>query len=123
MAKRWLHSVDVQVDDATGALLIRSGLEGAGKPDLLTWTSGTNTYANPNSGSVTHAGTVVFIRVGSGGALVSIADAAGQEKPYIIPPNYWREIVVPGGIATGARIVARNLVSGASFSDLFVEVR
>lgn len=123
MAKRWLHSVDVQVDDATGALLIRSGLEGAGKPDLLTWTSGNDAYANPTSGSVTHAGTVVFIRVGSGGALVSIDDAAGQEKPYVIPPNYWREIVVPGGVPAGARIVAKNLVAGMSFSDLFGEVR
>jgi hypothetical protein len=123
MAKRWLHSVDVQVDDATGALLIRSGLEGAGKPNLLTWTSGLNNFANPNSGSVTHAGTVVFIRVGSGGALVSIDDAVGQEKPYVIPPNYWREIVVPGGIPAGARIVAKNLVAGMGFSDLFVEVR
>lgn len=123
MAKRWLHSVDVQVDDVTGALLIRSGQEGAGKPDLLTWLSGSDSYANPTSGGVTHAGTVVFIRVGSGGALVSIADAAGQEKPYIIPPNYWREIVVPGGISAGAPIVAKNLVAGMSFSDLFVEVR
>jgi len=65
----------------------------------------------------------VFIRVGSGGALVSIDDAPGSEKPYVIPPNYWREIVVTGGIPAGARVVARNLVAGANFSDLVVEVR
>jgi len=123
MAKRWLHSVDVQVDDATGAILIRSGLEGTGKPDLLTWATGTDTWADPGSGSVTHDGTVVFIRVGSGGALVSIDDEAGQEKPYLIPPNYWREIVVPGGVPSGARIVAKNLTAGADFTDLYVEVR
>jgi hypothetical protein len=123
MAKRWLHSVDVQVDDASGALLIRSGLEGAGKPDLLTWITGTDAWAGPDAGSVSHDGTVVFIRVGSGGALVSIDDAVGQEKPYIVPPNYWREIVVPGGIPTGARLVAKNLDAGVNFSDLAVEVR
>ena len=123
MARRWLHSVDVQVDDATGALLIRSGLEGAGKPDLLTWASGGDAWSTPDTGSVTHDATVVFIRIGSGGALVSIDDADGQEKPYIIPPNYWREIVVPGGIPAGARIVARNLAGGINFSDLYAEVR
>jgi hypothetical protein len=98
-------------------------LEGRGKPDLLTWATGTDSYAAPTSGSVTHDGKLAFIRVGSGGALVSIHDAAGQEKPYIVPPNYWREIVVPGGVPAGARIVAKNLVAGTSFSDLFVEVR
>ena len=98
-------------------------LEGGGKPDLLTWTVGSDPYANPVSGNVTHEGKLVFIRVGSGGALVSIGDAAGQEKPYIVPPNYWREIVIPGGVPIGARIVAKNLVVGVSFSDLFVEVR
>jgi len=123
MAKRWLHSVDVQVDDATGALLTRSGLEGEGKPDLLTWSAGTDAWADPDAGSISHNGTVVFIRVASGGALVSIDDAPGAEKPYVIPPNYWREIAVPGGIPGGARVVARNLVAGVNFSDLVVEVR
>jgi len=123
MAKRWLHSVDVQVDDTTGALLIRSGLEGAGKPDLLTWGIGADAWADPDAGSITHDATVVFVRVGSGGALVSINDALGAEKPYVIPPNYWREIVVPGGVPAGARVVARNLVAGVNFSDLVVEVR
>jgi len=123
MAKRWLHSVDVQVDDATGALLIRSGLEGAGKPDLLTWNTGTDAWADPDAGNVSHDGTVVFIRVGSGGALVSIDDAPGAEKSYIVPPNYWREIVVPSGIPAGARVVAKNLATGVNFSDLAVEVR
>lgn len=98
-------------------------LEGSGKPDLLAWSYGTDTYSTATSGSVTHEGKLVFIRVGSGGALVSINDAAGQEKPYLVPPNYWREIVVPGGVPVGARIVAKNLVAGVSFSDLFVEVR
>ena len=123
MARRWLYSVDVQVDDATGALLTRSGLEGAGKPDLLTWGIGTDAWADPDAGSISHDATVVFIRVGSGGALVSIDDAPGAEKPYIVPPNYWREIVVPGGVPAGARVVARNLVVGVDFSDLAVEVR
>lgn len=98
-------------------------LEGGGKPDLLRWPTGTDSYAAPTTGSVTHDGKLAFIRVGSGGALVSINDAAGQEKPYIVPPNYWREIVVPVGVPAGARIVAKNLVVGMGFSDLFVEVR
>ena len=98
-------------------------LEGGGKPDLLAWSYGTDTYSIAPSGSVTHEGKLVFIRVGSGGALVSIHDAAGQERPYLIPPNYWREIVVPGGVPAGARIVAKNLVAGVRFSDLFGEVR
>jgi len=98
-------------------------LEGGGKPDLLTWSYGTDAYSTATSGSVTHEGKLVFIRVGSGGALLSIGDAAGQEKPYLVPPNYWREIVIPGGVPAGARIVARNLVVGVNFSDLFVEVR
>lgn len=98
-------------------------LEGGGKPDLLRWPTGTDSYAAPTTGSVTHDGKLAFIRVGSGGALVSINDAAGQEKPYVVPPNYWREIVLPGGAPAGARIVAKNLVAGMSFSDLFVEVR
>jgi hypothetical protein len=97
--------------------------EGGGKPDLLHWATGADSYTTPTTGSVTHDGKLAFIRVGSGGALVSIADAAGQEKPYVIPPNYWREIAVPGGVPSGARIVAKNLVPGMSFTDLFVEVR
>ena len=123
MAKRWLHSVDVMVDDETGALLVCSGLEGAGKPDLLAWAAGADAYAEADSGEVAHDATVVFIRVGSSGALVSIDDEAGSEKPYIIPPNYWREFAVPGGIPSGARIVAKNLVAGSNFSDLTVEAR
>ncbi len=98
-------------------------LEGAGKPDLLYWSTGGDTYTTASSGSVTHESRLAFIRVGSGGALVSIGDAAGQEKSFLIPPNYWREIVIPGGIAVGARIVARNLVAGVNFTDLFVEIR
>ena len=123
MAKRWLQSVDVMVDDETGALLVSSGLEGSGKPDLLEWAVGTDAYAEADSGEVEHDSSVVFVRVGSGGALVSIGDEAGSEKPYIVPPNYWREFAVPGGAAAGTRIVARNLVAGTNFSDLTVEVR
>ena len=123
MAKRWLQAVDVIIDDATGALLVCSGLEGAGKPDLLVWAAGSDAYAEPGSGEVTHDATVVFIRVGSGGALVSIGDEAGSEQPYVVPPNYWREFAVAGGIPSGARVVAKNLVAGTSFSDLTVEVR
>ena len=98
-------------------------LEGGGKPDLLRWPVGSDAYTQASSGSVTHESRLAFIRVGTGGVLVSIGDAEGQEKPFLIPPNYWREIVIPGGIAAGARIVARNLVAGVNFTDLYVEVR
>jgi hypothetical protein len=123
MARRWIQSADVLVDDASGALVVKAGIEGSGKPCLLTWNAGTDNYAAPAFGSVAHDCTVLFIRVGDGGALVSIGDAAGQEKPYIIPPNYWREIVVAGGIPAGAHIVAKNLSAGTNFTDLAVEVR
>ena len=123
MPRKWIQSADVLLDDATGALVVKTGIDGIGKPDLLTWNAGTNSYANPASGSVTHDCSVVFVRVGDNGALVSIADAVGQEKPYIIPPNYWREIVVAGGISAGARIVAKNLKTGTNFADLSMEVR
>lgn len=98
-------------------------LEGCGKPDLLQWPTGTDAYAPAASGSVAHESRIAFVRVGSGGALVSIGDPIGQEKPFLIPPNYWREIVIPGGMAAGARIVAKNLTQGVSYSDLYVEVR
>jgi hypothetical protein len=65
----------------------------------------------------------VFVHVGSGGTLISIGDAVGEEKSYLIPPNYWREFAVPGGIAANSRIVAKNLASGVNFSNLYVEVR
>lgn len=123
MNRRWIQSVDVQIDEATGALLTRGTLDGAGKPDLLVWATGSDSYAGPDAGTVTHAGTVLFVRVGSGGALVSVDDEAGQERPYLIPGNYWREIVVPAGIPVGARIVARNLDAGVDFAGLYVEVR
>jgi hypothetical protein len=120
--KRPIDSVDL-LQDQGGALVIRDALAGKGKPDLLVWDSGSDLYAEPVSGTVSHEASVVFIRIAAGGALVSIADEAGNETPFVIPPNYWREIIIPGGIPAGSRIVAKNLTAGANFRDLMVEVR
>lgn len=120
--KKFIKTVDLAIDDS-GAILTSTGLEGRGKPDILRWYSGYDSYVPPMSGHISHDSSCVFIRVGIGGAYVSIDDASGQEKPFIIPPNYWREIAIPGGIPAGARIVARNLIYGDNFSDLIVEVR
>ena len=122
MKRQAINSADL-LQDESGALVVRGGMEGLGKPDLLSWATGDDTWTQADSGAVTHDSSVVFIRVGSGGALVSIGDAVGQEKSYLIPPNYWRELVIPGGIPASSRIVAKNLVSGVNFSDLYVEVR
>lgn len=121
--KKYINSVDVVVDDATGAIVVASGVDGKGKPDILSWPDGSDNWAVSATGAVLHDSSVVFIRVGIGGAFVSIDDADGAEKPYVIPPNYWREIVIPGGIPAGARIVAKNFTAGSNFSDLTVEVR
>lgn len=123
MSKRWLQAATVEIDDATGALRVQSGLEGSGKPDLLTWAAGASDYAAPDAGSVTHDAGVLFVIVGAGGALLSVADPAGQERPYVIPANFWREIAVAGGIPAGSRIVARNLSGTTNFAGLVVEVR
>jgi hypothetical protein len=120
--KRPIESTDLLQDDS-GALVVRGGMEGKGKPDLLCWDTGSDTYADPQTGNVNHDSGVVFIRVAAGGALVSIDDETDSEKPFIIPPNYWREIVIPGGITAGSRIVAKNLTSGVNFRELAVEVR
>ena len=117
-----IDTVDL-LQDANGALVTRGGMEGQGKPDLLTWPEGSDAYADPQTGTVSHDASVIFIRVAAGGALVSVDDEIGSEKPFIVPPNYWREIVIPGGIPAGSRIVARNLTSGVNFSELAVEVR
>ena len=122
MKKQFIQAVDIAVDDQ-GFLGVRTGLEGKGKPDILKWNAGNGFYSNPNSGVVSHDSSSVFIRVGAGGAYVSIDDAPGSEKPYVVPPNYWREIAVPGGIPAGARIVAKNFLNDISFTDLLVEVR
>lgn len=120
--KRPIESTDL-LQDSSGALVTRGGAEGRGKPDILAWLTGSDNWSQADSGTVSHDASVVFVRVGSGGALVSIDDEAGQEKPYLIPPNYWREIVIPGSIPAGARIVAKNLTTGVDFTDLYVEVR
>ena len=120
--KRPIDSADL-LQDANGALIVSSGQEGRDKPDILTWLAGSDSWSQADSGAVGHEASIVFIRVGAGGALVSIDDETGQERPFIIPPNYWREIVVSGGIPAGARIVAKNLTAGANFTDLYVEVR
>lgn len=122
MSKHWIQSASVAIDDTTGALHVQAGMDGAGKPDILTWNAGTASYAAPASGSVTHAASVLFVTVGAGGALLSVADVAGQEKPYLVPANCIREITIAGGIPAGAAITARNL-SAAAFAGLVVEVR
>lgn len=120
--KRPIESTDLLQDDS-GALVVRGGMEGKGKPDLLWWDTGSDIYADPQTGNVTHDSGVAFIRVSAGGALVSIDDETGGEKPFIISPDCWREIVIPGGITAGSRIVAKNLTSGVNFLELAVEVR
>ena len=120
--KHPIESTDL-LQDGRGALVVRGGAEGRGKPDLLLWDTGSDTYADPQTGSISHDSSVVFFRVAAGGALVSIDDETGGERPFVIPPNYWREIVIPGGIAAGSRIVAKNLTSGVNFRELIVEVR
>ena len=122
MKKHSIDSADLLQDDS-GALVVHDALEGRGKPDLLVWETGSDTWSQPDTGTVTHDASVVFVHIGSGGALISIGDAVGQEKFYLIPPNYWREFAIPGGIAAGSRIVAKNLTSGVNFSNLYVEVR
>lgn len=121
--KKPFAATDLAFDKETGALFTRGGMEGKGKPDLLTWATGSDIYAAPATGTVSHDASVVFIRVASGGAMVSVGDEEDSEKPYIIPPNYFREIVIPGGISAGCRIVAKNLIDGANFRELTVEVR
>ena len=122
MARKWIQSIDVEVDES-GAIHVHEGFLGLGKPDLLQWAAGSDEWAQADSGAVSHDASVIFVRVGIGGALLSVADQAGQEKPFIIPPNYWREIAVPGGIQASSRIVARNFTTGDNFSSLVVEVR
>ena len=122
MARKWIQSIDVEVDES-GAIHVHEGLSGLGKPDLLQWASGSDDWAEADNGAVSHNSSVIFVRVGIGGALLSVADQAGQEKPFIIPPNYWREIAVPDGIPAGGRIVAKNFTTGDNFSSLVVEVR
>lgn len=122
MKKRFIGAIDL-VTDSAGAILVRTAIAGRGKPDILSWSAGSDTFSQAESGTVSHDASVIFIRVGAGGALVSIDDQDGSEKPFIIPPNYWREIVLSDVIPAGARIVAKNLTAGENFSDLIVEVR
>jgi hypothetical protein len=99
-----------------------------GKPELLHWATGTDAYAAPDAvaapyvAATTHISGKVFAYVSGATALLSIADVAGVEKPYIIPPGVWREIPVAGGIASATAFTAKNLVAGSAFSSLIVEV-
>ncbi len=122
MNKRFIGATDI-VTDSAGAILVRTAMAGLGKPDILSWSAGSDDWTQADSGLVTHDAKVIFVRVAIGGAYVSVDDEQGSEKPFIVPPNYWREIVLPEIISAGARIVAKNLTVGDDFSDLIVEVR
>lgn len=92
------------------------------KPTIMKWANGSNAYvADDAATDIERRASTVFAVVGDNGALLSICDPDGEETPYIIPANYFREFVVPGGIPAGARIVAKNLAD-SNFANLIIEV-
>jgi hypothetical protein len=136
MAKKFINTLDVNVNDdgnpiveatlgdytnSLGEIAVNTGFSGTGKADILAWTAGTNSYAAPASGAITAKRRKIMVFNTGAACLLSIADEAGSEKPYVIPNNFIREIILPYEVAIGADITAKNLETDANFGALYVE--
>jgi hypothetical protein len=136
MTKKYIQTLDVNIDDngnpvmaanldassnELGELLVNTGFTGTGKPDILSWASGTDSYAAADSGVITAKRRKVMVFNTGAACLLSIADESGSEEPYVIPNNFIREIILPYEVAIGADITAKNLETGADFGALYVE--
>ena len=135
MAKTFIGASDLLFDDngklettsdltnnenALGEIAVTSGLVGNDKPDVITWASGTNSYV-AGTGSITKTRRRALVYNVGSAALLSIADTAGSEKPYVIPDEFVREIVFPFEIAADAIITAKNLTDDDNFGKLVIE--
>ena len=117
--RKAINSLDVEVSEL-GEIVVSSGLVGLAKPDILKWNSGSDAYIPADSGQITAKRRKALIYNNGCTALVSVCDEAGEERPYLIPAFFTREIVFPFEIDVGSAITAKNLDAGRDF-DLAAE--
>jgi hypothetical protein len=117
--RKSINTLDVEVNEF-GEIVVSSALAGSGKPDILIWNGGSDDYASCNEGAITQKRRKALIYNNGCAALMSIADAATEEKPFLIPAYFTREMVLPFEIDVGDEIKVKNLEAGRDF-DLTIE--
>ena len=117
--KKAINSLDVEVNEF-GELVVSSALAGSGKPDILLWLGGRDDYALSDSGAITQKRRRALVYNNGCAALMSIADAPGEEKPFLIPAYFTREMVLAFEIEVGEKIKIKNLEVGRDF-DVVIE--
>jgi hypothetical protein len=117
--RKSINTLDVEVNEF-GEIVVSSALAGSGKPDILIWNGGSDDYTSCNEGAITQSRRRALIYNNGCAALLSIADAAGEEKPFLIPAYFTREMVLPFEIDISDVIKIKNLEAGRDY-DLTIE--
>jgi hypothetical protein len=103
--RKWSGSAEVQIDDATGALLVQtSGLPGtlqAGSGQKLTCTADKTDYTITVVAGATYRLYAVDGRIHVGVAAVAAAGAIVDAAVLLtVPPGSWESFVVPAGVTS-----------------------
>ena len=136
MSKKFIGTLDVELDangypivatdltseqNALGELPVATGFSGNAKPDILSWAAGTDSYAAAAAGTITAARRKAMVFNTGAACLLSVQDVSGDEKPYVIPNNFVREIVFPFDVAIGAAVTIKNLETGVNAGKIWIE--
>jgi hypothetical protein len=117
--RKAINTLDVEVNEF-GEIVVSSALIGSGRPDILIWNGGSDDYASCDTGAITQSRRRALIYNNGCAALMSIADTEGEEKPFLVPAYFTREMVLPFEIESTDVIKVKNLEAGRDF-DLTVE--
>ena len=112
---------DLSNENALGEIPVTSPLVGNSRPDVLYWASGTDSYAAAATGAITAVRRRALVYNNGNACLLSIADTAAAEVPYLIPDEFVREIVFPFEIGIGAAITIKNLETGVNAGKIWIE--
>ena len=116
MARRWLDSVDVEMDD-TGRPVFEAAVA-SGLPTYGSRAVGSDGYVKVLDAPARQCH-VLHAAVENNGAIISLD--GGVTDHFAIPPN--TERLFPAlTIASGAAVHAKNLASGANYTNLRISV-